>query len=274
MGSALRRAWAAGGTHVVATLAGRSARTRGLATGLTLLPDLPAVVAASDVVVSICPPAAAEDVLADVLAAAGATGARPVLADLNAIAPQLVVALAARAAAAGLDLVDGSVSGGPPTPDGGTTLYLSGPRASVLDLPAPGLRTQVLGDRPGTASAVKMCTASVYKGTAALWAQAFQTAAAHGVVDVVLDDLGSDPAVAACRIASATAKSARYVAEMEHIAATQAAAGGSVELFAGIAAVYRRLASTPLAATSPEEAAALDDLTAVLARLRGPAADE
>jgi hypothetical protein len=61
---------------------------------------------------------------------------------------------------------------------------------------------------------------------------------------------------------------------MEHIAATQAAAGGSVELFAGIAAVYRRLASTPLAATSPEEAAALDDLTAVLARLRGPAADE
>ena len=57
---------------------------------------------------------------------------------------------------------------------------------SVLaDLPGEGLRTRVVGDRPGQASAVKMCTASVYKGTTALWAQALQTADALGVLDVV-----------------------------------------------------------------------------------------
>ena len=48
MGSALGRSWAAGGARVVATLAGRSERTRRLAHGLELLPSLTEVVAASD----------------------------------------------------------------------------------------------------------------------------------------------------------------------------------------------------------------------------------
>jgi hypothetical protein len=116
-----------------------------------------------------------------------------------------------------------------------------------------------------------MCTASVYKGTTAIWAQALQSAEALGVLDVVLDDLAEEfphqVAGAGRRIAVATAKSARFVDEMESIAATQHSAGVSPELFEGMAAVYRRLASTPLAALSPEEAAALTDLRDVLSRL-------
>jgi hypothetical protein len=65
-----------------------------------------------------------------------------------------------------------------------------------------------------------------------------------------------------------TSKAARFVGEMEQISATQQAAGASGELFAGMAAVYRRLATTDLATLSPEEAAALTELEAVLARLR------
>ena len=84
------------------------------------------VVATSDVVVSICPPAAAERVLADVVAAATRTGSAPLLLEANALAPDIVESLAARAAGAGLALVDGSVSGGPPSPGGDTMLYLSG----------------------------------------------------------------------------------------------------------------------------------------------------
>ncbi len=57
---------------------------------------------------------------------------------------------------------------------------------------------------------------------------------------------------------------------MESIAQTQGAAGASAELFEGMAAVFRRLAATPLAALSPEEAAAVTDLRDVLARLRAP----
>jgi 3-hydroxyisobutyrate dehydrogenase-like beta-hydroxyacid dehydrogenase len=230
MGSALGRAWSAAGARVVATVEGRSQRTVSLATGLELLPHLDAVVSASDLVVSICPPAAADDVLDAVLAAARTTGARPLLLEANAVSPDHVTALAARAADAGLDLVDGSVSGGPPTPHGDTMLYLSGPRADeVAQRPALGLRRRVVGDRPGPASGVKMCTASIYKGTTALWAQALQTADALGVLRHVLDDLSEEfpeqVAGAGRRIAAATAKSARFVDEMESIARTQGAVG-------------------------------------------------
>lgn len=273
MGSALGRSWQAGGAVAVATVAGRSERTRELASGLTLLEDLDAVVAASDVVVSVCPPAAAVDALADILAAARRTTARPVVADLNAVSPATVEHLADLAGEAGLALVDGSISGPPPKPGGATMLYLSGARVGVLaDLPGEGLRTRVVGDRPGQASAVKMCTASVYKGTTALWAQALQTADVLGVLDVVVDDLAEEfPGTAAAAghlIALATSKSARFVGEMEQIAATQGAAGASPELFEAMAAVYRRLATTPLARLTPEQAVALRDLDEVLARLR------
>ena len=270
MGSALGRAWAAGGARVVATVTGRSERTRGLATGLELLPSLADVVRGCDVVVTVCPPSAAPTVADDVIAAAGR--ARPLIADLNAVSPATVRDVEGRARRAGFDVVDGSISGGPPQPGGDTVVYLAGARADELAaLPADGIRTRVVGDRVGTASAVKMCTASVYKGTTALWAQALQTAYTLGVLDVVLDDLGTDHpdqvATAGRRIAVATSKSTRFVAEMEQIAQTQAAAGASLELFAGMAAVYRRLSGTDLAALSPEEAADLADLTDVLRRL-------
>jgi 3-hydroxyisobutyrate dehydrogenase-like beta-hydroxyacid dehydrogenase len=272
MGSALGHAWHAAGARVLATVEGRSERTRSLAHGLELVPDLAAVVEGSDIVVSICPPASAREVMVAVIDAALAGQLTPLLADLNAVSPATVGELAALAEAAGLGFIDGAVSGGPPVPGGDTTLYLSGARADVLaDLPSDGLRTRVVGRDPGSASAVKMCTASVYKGSTALWAQALQTAHAHGVLDVVFADLAEAfPGTAAHAgrlIAVATSKSGRFVAEMEQIAATQGAAGASPELFEGMAAVYARLSRTPLAALTPEQARDLTELAEVLERL-------
>ncbi|MGI8644976.1 MAG: DUF1932 domain-containing protein, partial [Nocardioides sp.] len=208
----------------------------------------------------------------DILDPARASGATPLLADRNAIAPTLFHRLAERAAEAGLAFVDGSISGCPPRPGGDTMLFLSGVRAEQLaGYPADGLRRRVVGPEPGTASAVKMCTASVYKGTTAVWAQALQTAETLGVLDVVLADLieeyPDEVAGAARRIAVAASKSGRFVGEMEQIAATQAAVGASAELFDGMAAVYARLSRTPLASLSPEEARDLYDLADVLSRL-------
>jgi 3-hydroxyisobutyrate dehydrogenase-like beta-hydroxyacid dehydrogenase len=272
MGSALGRTWQFAGARVVGTLSGRSERTRSLAHGLDLLPDLAAVVATSDVVVSVVPPGRARGVMSDVLAAARDAGVTPLVADLNAVSPATVSELEALARSHGVDLVDGAVSGGPPEAGGDTMLYLSGGRAQVLaDLASDGLRTRVVGAEVGSASAVKMCTASVYKGTTALWAQALQTAHAHGVLDVVMGDLAEEfpeaAATAGRRIAVATSKSARFVDEMEQIAATQGAAGATPELFAGMAAVYARLSHTPLAALTPEQARDLTDLEEVLGRL-------
>ncbi len=276
MGSALARSWAAGGARVVVTVAGRTQRTRRLADGLELLPTLADVVTASDLVVSICPPGAALDVaeaVADAVAAESATSHdTPVFADLNAIAPDTVGEVEARVAPAGMPFVDGSVSGGPPRRGGDTMLYLSGERAAwVAGIVADGLRTRVVGARPGTASAVKMCTASVYKGTTAVWAQALQTAAHHGVLDVVLDDLSEQfpeqVTGVARRIATSASKAGRFVTEMEQIALTQGGAGASAELFTAMAAVYARLSQTPLADLTPEQAIDVHDLRGVLSRL-------
>ena len=99
------------------------------------------------------------------------------------------------------------------------------------------------------ASAVKMSTASVYKGTSALLAHALLAADENGVLEHVLSDLraGSPELVANVerRLASATAKSERYVAEMREIAATQDAAGLTPTLFDAMADVFA--ASSPRA---------------------------
>ena len=281
MGSAVGAAYAAGGARVVTTLDGRSDRTRRLATaaGLGLLPDLSEVVRVADIVLSVVPPESAPAVAGDVAAAAGRTGSVPLVADLNAVSPRTMQELAALLGDNGLELVDGSISGGPPRPGGSTRIYLSGPRAPELAaLPAPGVDARVVGDAVGTASAVKMCTASVYKGTIGLLAHALLTAHANGVLSHVLDDLreGYPDLVerAPVSIARAAAKSERFVAEMREIAETQRAAGLPADLFEGFAEVYAALARTPLAREAPETIDAkmsLDDVLAALAAAAGRA---
>jgi Domain of unknown function (DUF1932) len=117
---------------------------------------------------------------------------------------------------------------------------------------------------------VKMCTASVYKGRVAVLVQALRTAHAHGVVGHVLDDLVDTGLADRTRVGgtlgTASAKAWRYVPEMEEIAATQAAAGLTPDLFLAVARVYERLAERALA-ESPEDVSEDLPLADVLARL-------
>ena len=246
MGSALADAL---DTRVLATLEGRSERTRRLAARaprLELLPSLEDVLRASDHVLSVAPPGEAE-AIADAVRSAGAS---LLFVDLNAVSPETVRRI-------GVD-VDGAISGPPPWRPGTTRIYLSGPRAAeVANLPWTRVELVVVGESIGTASAVKMCTASVYKGTTALLAHALLTARSEGVVEHVLDDLRSSfPELvdgAGTAVARATTKSARYVPEMREIAETQAAAGLPRELFDGVAAAYEALSNRELASTAPED---------------------
>ena len=274
MGSAVGAALARGDARVVVSLAGRSARTRRLAeaAGLTELPSLEAVVGEADVVLSIAPPEAALEIGAHIGNAARAAGAQPLVADLNAVAPETARALAVELARAGLDLVDGSISGPPPwTP--GTRVYLSGERAlEIAKLPLDGVERIVVGAEVGTASAVKMSTASVYKGTSALLAQAMLAAQENGVLEHVLADLlAGSPALVANverRLASAASKSARYVGEMREIATTQGAAGLTPALFEAMAEVFSDLSKTALAQAAPEDVGTRTGLAEVLAQMR------
>jgi 3-hydroxyisobutyrate dehydrogenase-like beta-hydroxyacid dehydrogenase len=175
------------------------------------------------------------------------------VADLNAISPSTVDEIAAVLGRAGLDLVDGSISGPPPTVRAGARIYLSGPRVDeVAGLSWRGVEPVVVGPQVGIASAVKMCTASVYKGMVGLFAQAMRAAEHYGVLEHVLADLatgGHDPTPA---VAVAVTKAARFVPEMRAISATQAAAGLSASLFEAFAEVYEQLAATELAKAEPE----------------------
>lgn len=245
MGSAVGNALVRGGARVVATVDGRSARTVGLArrANLELLPDLESVVREADLVLSIVPPSEAEPVAATV------AGAR-LFADLNAIAPEKAARISPE--------VDGSISGGPPWQAGTTRIYLSGPRApEVAALPFEGVQVVVVGGEAGLASAVKMSTASVYKGSTALLAQALRAARHYGVLDHVLADLGDLATNAGRTLARAGSKSDRFVGEMHEIAAAQEAAGLTPALFEAIAEVYEEVAQTPLGRTAPEDAGAV-----------------
>ncbi len=260
MGSALGAVLARGGERVVATLAGRSARTARLAehAALEILPDLRSVLEAADVVLSVVPPEAATAVAWEIALECGEAASVPLLVDLNAIAPATARSLASAAAEHQLDVVDGSVSGPPPWRSGTTRIYLSGSRArEVAALPFDGVEGIVVGDEVGQASAVKMSTASVYKGTSALLAQALLAARANGVLEHVLADLeAGSPELAANlprRLATAATKSERYVGEMFEIASAQAAAGLTPALFEAMAGIYAALAQTPLAERNPED---------------------
>ena len=270
MGSAIGRVLRQGGAEVVTTVAGRSERTTRLAeeAGLECLPDLDAVVESADVVLSIAPPGEAEEIAGEIGAAAPRGSSRPLVADLNAVSPDTTRRIEAALAKRGLDLVDGSISGPPPRAAGSTRIYLSGSRAQeVAGLPFSGVRLIQVGVEVGTASAVKMCTASVYKGSVAILAHAVLTAVENGVLDHVLDDLAELADGAGRSIARSATKSARYVAEMREIAATQAAAGLTPALFEAMAEVYSALSRRPLAQVSPESIGADVELADVLRNL-------
>ena len=274
MGSAVGQVLATGGARVVATLEHRSARTARLAEGIELLPSLDAVVEAAEIVLSIVPPGEALAVADAVADAARRTDASPTVADLNAIAPSTMEAVAARLEGAGLVVVDGSISGPPPRRPGTTTVYLSGARAAeIASLPAPGLELRVVGDRIGMASAIKMSTGSFYKGQTALLAQALRAARANGVLEYVLDDLRRnypDHVDDAPRmLQSISAKSGRYVAEMREVAATQERAGLTPDLFAALATVFLQLSETEAARLAPEQVDASATLEDVLASIDG-----
>ena len=264
MGTAVGAALRAQGHRVLWASAGRSAATAARARqhGLEDAGTLAAVCAQAAVILSICPPHAAEDV-ANEVAALGFTG---LYLDANAIAPAKAQRLAATLAAAGSAFIDGGLIGGPPWQPG-TTLALSGPRAAELAALFAGtpLATEVLGPEVGSASALKMCYAAYSKGTTALLVAALATADQLGVREALLrqwEGDGGPAAQAPQRARGVTAKAWRFTGEMEEIAATFRGAGLPGGFHEAAGEIYQRLAGFKDAAEPPTLEAVLAALTA------------
>jgi len=278
MGAAVGGCLAEAGHMVCWASAGRGPDTaaRARRAGLADAGTVAGLAARSDVIISVCPPHAAVEVARAVAAGQpadgrlAAAGFRGVFVDANAISPDTSRAVAGIAEAGGASYVDGGIIGLPPAAAGGTRLYLSGPRAGdIRDLFAgTGVDARIVDDRIGSASAVKMAYAAWTKGTAALLLVARALATAEGVQDALLTEWAlSQPDLAdrtrrAAR--SAARKGWRWVAEMEEIADSMAAAGLPQGFHQAAAEVFRR---QPRAAAG-DEVSAEAVLGALLARTR------
>jgi len=264
MGASIGAAAVAAGNGVYWVAQGRSAASaaRAQRAGLKAAGGLEELARACAVIVSVCPPEAAEAVLAGTLAA----GFAGLYVDLNAIAPQRAARMAAALGAAGGELVDGSIIGGPAWKPG-TTAYLSGPaagRAAACFAGSP-LETVVLGEAIGQASALKMCFSAYSKGSMALLAAALAAAEALGVRAPLeaqwARDSAGPGAQAEARTRRVTAKAWRFAGEMEEVADTFEAAGLPGGFHHAAAELYTRLAGF-------KDAASLPELEAVLRALR------
>lgn len=260
MGEGVGASIAGQGKDVITVLSGRSAETRMRAerAGFRDVPDLGAMVAEADLILSIMPPERAMSFATDVAAAMKATGATPAFADMNAISPMTARRIAEIMAGAGADFIDGGIIGWAPLKsDAVTHLYVSGPHAGLMqELDGNGKEIRQLGDEIGRASAVKMVYASITKGTDSLLTAAYTAAESLGIRDVLEREwLESQPEALARmsrRVSALPADAGRWIGEMEEIAATFAAAGVTPNFHKGAADMYRLLNSTPFAAETRE----------------------
>jgi 3-hydroxyisobutyrate dehydrogenase-like beta-hydroxyacid dehydrogenase len=204
---------------------------------------VPELVKTSEIVLSVCPPHAAEEVAREV-AQLGFSG---VYVECNAISPDRTRAIQRIVEDAGADYVDGGIIGGPAwTREAGTHLYLSGPRAGEVaacfaDSP---LQAPVISERIGAASAIKMGYAAYTKGTTALLTAILGVVEREGVrADLARQwgDTFTEQTVR--RVCANTAKAWRFVGEMHEIAATFRGAGLPGGFHQAAAEVYERLAA-------------------------------
>jgi 3-hydroxyisobutyrate dehydrogenase-like beta-hydroxyacid dehydrogenase len=203
----------------------RSEATRQRAEAFRDVGTVRELVADSEVVISLCPPAIAEDVAGEV-AGEGFDG---IYLDANAIAPHRV-----RRIGGYLRLVDGSVIS-----RSDVNLYLSGDPDDVAAIaalfPEGEVKPIPLEGGIGAASALKMAFGGWNKIGTALTAQSYAIARAYGVEDALAaEGVESDRFVRSAR------KAWRWAPEMEEVADTSQALGLPGGMGRGAAELFRR----------------------------------
>ncbi|MBN1371315.1 MAG: NAD(P)-dependent oxidoreductase [Anaerolineaceae bacterium] len=243
---------------------GRSPETRMRAEKLSLTEtkSLEELVQNCSILISVCPPHAAEEVAGQVCT----TSFQGLYADLNAISPQRAVCIGEMMQSHGIIFVDGGIIGGPAWKPGDTWLHLSGSEAqSVAGLFSGGpLQTEVIGDEIGKASALKMCFAAYTKGSTALLCAILAAAEGLDVRRELEQQWSSDGSNFAeqtrQRVTRVTAKAWRFSGEMEEIAATFSETGLPGGFHQAAAEIYSRMADFKNQPSPPDLAEVLSAL--------------
>jgi 3-hydroxyisobutyrate dehydrogenase-like beta-hydroxyacid dehydrogenase len=196
------------------------------------------------IIVSVCPPHAAEEVAQQVLS----YSFQGLYLDANAISRQRAIRIGQAMREAGVAFVDGGIIGGPAWEPGQTWLYLSGEKAAEAAVCFSGgpLETRVIGESVGKASALKMCYAAYTKGTTALLCAILAASEVLGVREELEEQWSRDwPDFAEQtrgRVRRVTTKAWRFAGEMDEITDTFREAGLPGEFHAAAAIIYRRIA--------------------------------
>ena len=244
---------------------GRSRQTRERAEKFNLCDSatLAAMCETCTVIVSVCPPHAAEEVAGQVMA----QSFKGLYLDVNAISPQRAIRIGNAMKEAGVTFVDGGIIGEPAWEPGKTWIYLSGDKAQEAAgcFSAGPLETSVVGEAVGKASSLKMCYAAYTKGTTALLCAILATAEVLGVRRELQIQWSRDWAnfgeQSAERVRKVTAKAWRFAGEMAEIAATFREAGMPGEFHVAAEMIYRRIAGFKDAPAIPSLEEVLETLT-------------
>jgi 3-hydroxyisobutyrate dehydrogenase-like beta-hydroxyacid dehydrogenase len=226
MGAAVAAQARRKGVRVVWCPSGRSQTThkRARLAGLQAIDDLGRMLDAADVVLSICPPAAAQQVAARV----AEHGYRGLYVEANATSPERCARIAERLAQAGARVLDAALFGAPPS-DGGPKagFYLAGEWSDIETVGYLFTGTQVepvaLEGGLGAASALKMAYSGYQKGARVLAALAHALAARHGVTEHLVTEAAhapESPLAQPDQLTDVAARAWRWAPELHEIADT------------------------------------------------------
>jgi len=265
MGSSIAAAAAQNGHEVYWASAGRSAQSQERAAKSQLLDagSVEELCQKCSIILSVCPPHAAED-LAEEVVSHGFAG---LYVDANAIAPQRALRIDQILKKTNAELVDGGIIGGPAWGKGKTFLHLSGARAEEVAqlLATDALNTSVLSKQTGDASSLKMCFAAYTKGSTALVCSIVAAAENLGVRDALFAQWSQGNSDMADKsqdqIRNVTSKAWRFTGEMREISSTFVEAGMPGGFHAAAAAIYERIARFKDAAETPSFEEVLKALT-------------
>lgn len=225
---------------------GRSEKTRLRAEEFKLqdLGTLQAMCKTCELIISICPPHAAEEVAGKVIS----YSYRGLYLDANAISPEKACRIGDQITGVGATFIDGCIIGGPAWEPGKTWLYLSGGAApKMMEFFSAGpLETEFIDMEIGKASALKMCYAAYTKGTTALLGAILAVAESLGVREMLENQWSWDwdgfTEQTQSRVRRVTAKAWRFTGEMDEISETFVDAGLPGEFHLAAREIYHRMA--------------------------------
>jgi 3-hydroxyisobutyrate dehydrogenase-like beta-hydroxyacid dehydrogenase len=265
MGSSIAAAAAQNGHEVYWASAGRSTQSQERAAKSQLLDagSVKELCNKCSVILSVCPPHAAED-LAEAVVGYGFSG---LYVDANAISPQRALRIDQILKKTDAKLIDGGIIGGPAWGPGKTFLHLSGNHAQEVAqlLETEFLQTNVLSAQTGDASSLKMCFAAYTKGTTALVCAIVGAAENLGVREALFAQWAQGSSDMASKsqeqVRGVTAKAWRFSGEMREISSTFVEAGMPGGFHEAAALVYERIAHFKDASEKPAFAEVLAALT-------------